>query len=343
MKQNTPINLYSYSQLNTFRECPRKHYFSYTRNWSTHNPAPALVFGGAWGKAMDSIWVDIANDQHIETDILVERAIRAFLIHWTDAGLPWPLSLDEQAALTPRTPMIAKEMLTNYVAARRSFFSQISLISVEEPFVVPIHPTDHSTFYVGITDKIYKNLMDNRIYALDHKTTTLYAKAGFFRKQFLESFSPNSQMDGYQYNLLHRYGRKAGHLMIDAALVHKTVHHGFELVPVYHAPDILDSWLYEASRTVFDIEYEADHYSNVQDRERRATLYAYPRNTSSCHHFNGCQYLNICKTSPNPAALTTPPEFSEDRTSTAERLGLTPETLEDVIKGAQLPPADVPS
>ena len=320
-------SLYSFSQLNTYNTCPRAHYFSYVRRFRSTRDAPALAFGGAWGRAMDSVWQSLNTDHTMDTNTVVERAMDYFLNKWEEQGFERYLSIEQLDDLAPRTPITAEKMLFEYIETRRHFFSQIDLISIEEPFVVPISSWDTDRFYVGLMDKVYLDKRDNRIYCCDHKTTTLYARAGFFRSSFLESFSPNAQMDGYQFALKYKYGKKAKHVVIDAALVHKTVHNGFRFVPVFHTDDQLDAWLYELHTTVSEIEHES-----IPDTVESNAMNSYPRRTNSCHHYNGCGYLDICKATANPQTIHTPPGFEVSETTTAERLGISQEKLDRTVE-----------
>src|SRR4030095_813518 len=106
-------------------------------------------------------------------------------------------------------------------------------------------------------------------------------KDGFFRGDFLDSFSPNSQVDGYQYAAGPLYEGKLKSIWIDAALVHKTVHDGFKFIPIDRAGLALDAWLYEVDEWIYQIEghTEALTYPEVIEGP---VMKAFPRNTSSC-------------------------------------------------------------
>ena len=325
--------LFSYSQLNVFNECPRKHFFTYEKRWVPEGSAPALVFGSSWGRAMDVVWQECAGGfDGKPIEMIVEMAMQAFIERYIEGGLPHPMAMDVDTHqdLLPRTPDVAEEMLRNYIEIRREFFNGIELLAVEAPFIIPISQTDPSMLYVGLLDKVLRDHRDGRIYCVDHKTTSAYSKQGYFRSTFAEGFSPNAQMDGYQYALTYKYGKEAKHILIDAALVHKTVHDGFRFFPVDHAAEQLDSWLYDTHRVVEGIQIEYNRY--MARPTTGHILTAYPRHTNSCHNYNGCQFLSICKFVGNPSQIPTPPGFSVNTTTTAARLGISEEKLQAAME-----------
>lgn len=330
-------SLYSFSQISTFNTCNRKHYLSYIRRWRSDTDAPALAFGSAWGKAMDKVWATCAGhpQEVIEAnrDDVIELALQSFVDQWTERGMPHPsdMDLDKTQELLPRTPGVARDMLSHYILTRARFFSEIELLSVEQPFVIPCSPGDSTRFYVGLMDKVYRFHRDNRVYTCDHKTTSAYAKVGHFRSSFLEGFNPNAQMDGYQYALQYLYGEEAKHIMVDAALVHKTVHDGFRFIPVYPSPDLLNSWLWELHDSIDKKETEETRLDESIELSV-PFMTSFPRNTSACHHYSGCQFLDVCKAVSDPRKVKQPPPgFLEDTTTTAERLGISIEKLQAAI------------
>jgi hypothetical protein len=181
---------------------------------------------------MNVLWPlkDPSAEKLSDLDI-VDRAHAAFCAEWVKAGGPNPaeMGVDEIAQYSPRTPPVAKEMLYSYLVKRDHLFKDptFRLLAVERPFALPLDPDDDKLWYVGRLDKVFS--VRSYVYCGEHKSTTSYRTNGPFRTDFLESFSPNSQIDGYLYALRSLYGAKARAVWVDAALVHKTVHDGFTL------------------------------------------------------------------------------------------------------------------
>jgi hypothetical protein len=301
------ITLLDNTRISAFKTCARYYYFSHIRHWRAEEKSPALTFGSSWGHAMDAIWgAQLLPAKPPKRD-LVALGYDAFVAEWIKA-LPHPdeLSPDDLENLAPRTPQIAKEMLWGYVEAREYLFSYpaFRVLTIEEPFAVPLDPDDPTLFYVGRVDKVFEHR--GAVIGLDHKTTTSYKKGGPFRGDFVDSFDVSSQLDGYIYALRTQYGARAHEVWIDAALVHKQVHDGFKIIPEARAEEFADSWLWETMNWVDAIK--GNIAALVERRDPDAPyMAAFPRNTNSCVQYGRCQFLDICRMCVNPETFAEPP------------------------------------
>ena len=311
------------TRIKDFRTCPRKFYFRHSRNWAGTGFMPALVFGSAWHEAMDIVWEIMSkNDpQKLRTQEVAECGYEAFLTCWVENGGPDPKESDpfELDRLQPRVPMNALEMLYAYVDERRALFSRpgFELLAVEQPFAVPLDPEDATLFYVGRMDKIFA--IKDEIYVGEHKTSSLYSKASTFRSTYIDSFSPDSQIDGYLHAAHMLYGDKAKAVWVDAALVHKTVHDGFVLIPVERQHAQLDAWLWEARYWIHQIEVNC----SLTIDDENSYMSAFPKNTNSCQDFaRNCPYIDLCKMWSNPTVKEQPAGFENEPWSPFDRLEL---------------------
>lgn len=320
------------TRIEGFRTCARKYYFRHVINLVKEGtPSPALVFGGAWHAAMDSIWNDLAGgapnwgDQEV-----VERAYEAFMDKWVSEGMSDldDMSPEDIKDLGARTPLVAHEMLYEYVLQRREFLSKIELLAVEQPFAVPLDLENPDLLYVGRLDKVFRYKKD--VLVAEHKTTSLYRKEGYFRNTFIDQFSPNSQIDGYIHALRVLYGDEAKGVWVDGALVHRNVHDGFIFIPIERQLAQLDAWLWETRYWISQINFNYDALNHMHEiagapaEELQKYMPAFPKNTSACQDYNvNCPYLNICKGVANPAGIDgTPLGYKEDPWSPFDRLQL---------------------
>jgi hypothetical protein len=278
---------------------------------------------------MDSMWSEVGGGDPHTSKSIVDLAYYAFCEEWKACGEKDParLTIEDLEDLTPRTPGIAKEMLHAYYKARERIFNSPSfgLVAVEQPFAVPLDPNDPTRQYVGRLDKVFR--FDGELRIAEHKTTTAYRKDGYFRADFLDSFSPNSQVDGYQYAAGPLYSGKLRSIWIDAALVHKTVHDGFKFIPIDRGDSALDQWLWETHHWIDQIELNKAALAE-EERTNGTYMAAFPRNTSSCF---GCAFRQPCTALANPAKQVEPPRgfkyepwspFSE---IALEKIGFSPE------------------
>mgnify|MGYP004447363801 CR=1 FL=1 len=314
------------TRVSEFKTCPRKFFYRHVMDWVSVGFSPPLLFGSAYHAAMDAIWEhmgDSENARQSGTQDVANLGFEAFMAEWIEGGGPEldDINEDWQYKLGFRNPMVALEMLYGYVDERRSLFQRDSfeLISIEQPFAVPLDPEDETLFYVGRFDKIFR--IKEGIIIGEHKTTSLYAKVGGFRSMFLDSFSPNSQVDGYLHAARILFGDEVKACWIDASLVHKTVHDEFKFIPIERQFSQLDSWLWETRHWIEEIE---GNWSAVNDTmTEHPYMAAFPKNTGSCQDFaRNCPYIDLCKMWPNPVAKDLPGGYEKEHWSPFERLGL---------------------
>lgn len=324
---------YDNTRISEFRTCHRKFFYRHVMDWTSVGLSTPLLFGSAWHAAMDRVWElggDRENARNLGTEDWARQGHEAFMAEWVKGGGPEMVDIDEDWAykLGFRNPMVALEMLYAYVDERRPLFKRDSfeLISIEQPFAVPLDPEDESLFYVGRFDKIFR--IKEGIIIGEHKTTSLYSKAATFRAMFIDSFSPNSQVDGYLHAARVLYGDEVKSCWIDAALVHKTVHDGFKFIPVERQFKQLDAWLWETRSWIDEIEANWNILRETSpegdfDLTEAAYMPAFAKNTSSCQDFaRNCPYIDLCKMWPNPYAKELPGGYEKEHWSPFERLGL---------------------
>ena len=293
---------YDNTRISAFKKCPRFYYFRHIRHWAPVGSAAPLIFGSAWHAAQETIWPMLcATPQPPEKEI-VKAAYATFMEEWTARGGP-EMNYEMEKEWAPRTPSIAFEMICDYIANRKTKTKDLTLISVERPFIVPLDAEDDSSFYVGKIDKVV--LQRGKVRAIEHKTTTAYKKDGGFRGTFVDGFSPNSQVDGYLYALHMLWPDQVQGVWVDAALVHRT-ETAFMFIPVEKQKVQLDSWLWETNYWIDQIQAHTAQLANCSSND--PFLASFPKQTGSCQDFNkNCEYHDLCRFKPNPLQLTEPP------------------------------------
>lgn len=285
------LRLFDNTRLRAYKGCPRKFYFRHVRHWTSDRVSSALAFGGAWHSGMDEIWVGNS----------IEDAMVAWAKSMMDNGIdPTEIHLDDL-----RNAGVAKAMFTEYDRINGQFMADSEVLEVEQPFAVPLGETDQY-FYVGRVDKRIRR--KGRIHFIEHKTTTAYKKDGPFRSTFIESFSPNSQIDGYNYAGHLLYGKEFKSVLVDAALVHKTVHNGFRFYPQERMFAMLDQFLSDATYWSECINDQLKVLAIEAVAGPGDYLKAFPKNTESCSIYAGCSYKDICRFMPNPEKVPDPPK-----------------------------------
>jgi PD-(D/E)XK nuclease superfamily len=321
--------LYDNTRLSAYRNCPRFFLFRHVFDWAPEGIEWPLVFGSAWHAAMDYVWRELLAERKpgpINHELIARGAYKKFIKEWIAEGAPPPEQLDYemQQEIAPRTPMHAFEMLVGYVTTKAKLLDDMELIATEKPFAVPMDPSQE-VFYVGKIDKQVRLKSSGRIRGIEHKTTTAYRKGGPFRAGYIDSFSPNSQVDGYLFALHMMHPGNVEGIWVDAALVHRT-EEGFMFIPVDKQLKMLDSWLWETNEWIRRIETDKASLKGVSEND--PYLKAFPKDTSSCWNFNRrCPYMDCCKAWPNPLGKPMPPSMVEDHWDPLSELGSMEEVL----------------
>ena len=316
------IQYYDNTRVGAYKTCPRMYYFRHVRHWRTKGTSPALAFGSAWHAAMDTVW-------HYHGTGTDANLLEAAITSWRDTMIEEGIDIDNPtySLNNVRTEGTALEMLATYIKRNARILNEIELIAIEQPFAVPLSEAE-SPMYVGRRDKIFRH--QGRINVCEHKTTSAYKKGGPFRSTWMDSFSPNSQVDGYSYATFLEYGDEFKGVWIDAALVHKTVHDGFRFIPIERLFSMLDAWLWETRGWIKKIQEDHDRLMTylIGCETRPEFLPAFAKNTDNCAMYAGCSYKNLCRFLTNPASQIEPPEgFIEEKWSPfdilqLERIGL---------------------
>lgn len=319
---------YDNTKLSADKKCSRSYYYRHIRMWRTEGLAAPLVFGLSWHSAMDVVWQYAKKVPN--TRELAEVGMAAFEKTWLEEGAPAveEMPLDVLERWNPRIPPVAHEMLINYIEQRGPMLRRMELISSERPFVVPLFDStqgDTKVWYAGRKDKRYIDGGQRNVG--EHKTTSDYKKDGGFKANYVEGWYMNSQVMGYLYSDNILSGGKTDYVMVDAALVHKTVHDAFRFIPVQHKYGMLDQWLWDTRRRVEKIRSDTQVLQDLRKQGKVQEMKFMPvfsRNEESCMNVYGkCPFFNICTQYPNPEQLQeTPPGMVEEEWSPVDVLGL---------------------
>lgn len=273
------------SILTDARVCLRRFYFSKLRNFEPRGIRHGLLFGTCWHAAMDFVWGRAKDLQDAELYI---GSCAAFDAAWELT----PMAQLEDFDIFPRTKGRAHQMLEEYIDRFASDIRRSTVLGIEQPFIVPLDD-ESKLMYIGKLDKIVETSEGIRFW--DHKSAFSFSTA------WVESFSPNAQMDGYSHAGYMTYGTKFQGCMVDGALVQKTKI-DFKRIPISRIAAHLEAWLYETLYMIEEIKYHEDLLTEYRKSGERSTiLRCFPKNPSRCTEYYGvCPYLELCKFQDNP-------------------------------------------
>ena len=296
-----PLKLYDNTRISCHRTCNCMYYWRHKRHLTGTGKAPPLIFGSCWHTAMDVVWKGIKEMPECSNEDIRDISYEAFKEECSKFDLPPAEDLDEETTkrFGARRPDTAFFMLGNYIERRRSFIEQVELLAIEKPFAVPLFPDNPDIFYVGRRDKDIR--WNGRVWAVEHKTTAWGSAKNGFSSTYIETFSPNSQIDGYIHSLNMEYGKAAKGVLVDTALVTANNHEHFMFLPIERSIESLDAWLWKTRREIQIMDINEEALSKVDPSA--PFMDAYPQNDTSCIQFmKPCFYMDLCKTIPNPQA-----------------------------------------
>jgi len=181
-----------YTTISDFLICRQKYYLRHRLNLVPKQTATALTFGGAWHKAMESVWTEKGKGE--------ETLIKEY------GKVEVPLG-------DKRTLELGKKVLENYLKEKgyngHEFYPNMEVIGSEVSHCKEFD----GVRYCGRMDKVVR--WDGSIYVVEHKTAS---QLGF---TFFLQFELNHQIDGYIYLCADKYGECAG-VLVDAVLIAKT-------------------------------------------------------------------------------------------------------------------------
>ena len=317
------------TRVSSYKKCPRKFYFRHRCHFTGKGTAPPLGFGSSWHEGQDVIWTMYAREGAKENDDreVVDLAYEAFMAKWEEEEMPDPNDMTAMASLGARTPGVAKEMSWHYIQERRELMSQCELIACEQPFAVPIYPDNADILYIGRLDKVV-NWRD-RISVVEHKTTSLYSTKYGIRPAYLDTYSPNAQIDGYLHAIHMNHGDEAKSVLVDIALVHKQNHNIFKMLPIEKQFTMVDVWLNETQNWIERIMKE--DWALQKESPDNPIMCSFPKNDAACFDFGSmCMYRDLCAYVPNPIGMDCPMGMVVEKWQPfdvlkLEKIGLTPE------------------
>lgn len=306
---------YDNTTVSTHRDCARRMYYRHVKHWRGEGMAIPPGFGICFHNAMDVVWAELSKDSEQPLSTITRKAIMEFERSWYEENLP------DQDVLQANFPKRkydlynignAAEIIHAYVLQRADWIRDHKVLAIEKPFVVPLYHDRTDVMYCGRLDKIIED-RHGGVWILDHKTTSSYSTTQGFQDNFLESFSPDSQIDGYAYAGIMEYGDNFKGCYIDGILVHKKERY-FCLLPVDRDIAHLDNWLHDTREEIRRIEAQKEALSGVLPGA--PFLPVFPKNTHRCYDFNSpCPYTDLCKCLPNPHFEPTPLAFIVDEWS----------------------------
>lgn len=293
---------YDNSTLEAMRTCPRYFYFKHIRKFDPLGIRVPLIFGSSWHSAMDYYWPNAAKGKESKEQLL-EGSFNNFLKIWNASEVTSLLEMD----IYPRTPTKALEVLKAYDKLYGEDLKRYKVLNVERPFIIPLTNDEQKLMYIGKIDKEIEDERAEEVIGIDHKTT------GLIGQMWENSFSPNSQFDGYHHAERMHYGSAFKQIWIDGVQIHKTKI-DFRRLPLMRQVSQVERWLWETLEWIAEIQYNEDLLLEYRKSNKKLNfLPAFKCNTKSCSNQYGkpCIYRDLCVYQNNPEDYEISSDFQE--------------------------------
>jgi hypothetical protein len=165
----------SWSELDSFRQCPKKHDLGYLQRWQAEAAdLSALGKGGAWHRVMEAHYGTIKAHQRLDDfgrgavwDCTEEE------LQWTciDAVAKILADMQSKEDRDPELIQLLQWMYTGYLD-QWGLDEDWDILEVESTHIVPLYETDGSESWVQLKVKIDLLVRDarGRIWLIDHKS-----------------------------------------------------------------------------------------------------------------------------------------------------------------------------
>lgn len=253
------------TSLNTFKECPRKYYYSIHQGWATREQSVHLTFGIYLHSAHERYYRALAEGMDHEA------ALRATLRDTLTATHKW--HSDDQyknKATLIRTIVWGLDQFKDDPARTIILANGKPAVELSFRFEIPEAP---EFLYCGHMDRLAEFM--GKVYVFDYKSTkrALYT-------EFFDQFNPHNQMTGYTLG-----GKITFHQPVEGVIIHAAqVGVGFSRFARGFSPrseDQLNEWLHS---TAYFVKLAA----------RYAEEEFWPMNEGACNNYFGCPFRPIC-------------------------------------------------
>lgn len=269
------------TSLGTFKECPRKYFYSIVLGWvpratSVHLTFGLLLHGGAERYSR----YRAQGQSHVDA---------------LDASLDWCLR-ETWDSLRGR-PWQSDHPQKNRASLIRTMIWYLDQYGENDPFQTALLAngqaavelsfrfdsgykalTNEPIIFCGHLDRIVE--FNDALWVSDIKTTGNSLGAGFFKQ-----FSPNNQFSMYTLACNVAFGTPLEGLMVDGCQI-GTNFTRFQRAPVERPKAVQEEWLREAGwwlRQMGDCSTDGE----------------WPQNDKSCQMYGGCPYQGVCSKKPS--------------------------------------------
>lgn len=260
------------TSLKLFLECPRKYYYTMIEGWTTQQQSVHLWFGSAVHAAVEAF--EHAKAGGLDFDASMDVMLKRIAVESVNAPH------DPQGYKT--VPNLYRTMIWYQIQFRNDTFKTLILadgkpatelsFNVELPF--------HGYYYAGHLDRVVSSDNFETLAIMDHKTTK-----STLGNYFFDGFNNDIQFTGYTFGGRVALGPKVKGVEVNGMSVQKT-QSVFGRSAQRRSEAIVEEFVHGLGE-VFD---RAEHYAAMNE---------WPMNKTSCGHYGGCPFADVCSKEPS--------------------------------------------
>lgn len=265
-------------------ECPRKYQYTILKGWIADAPlSKDLRFGAHFATAVEHYYKYVVVEGHTHDTALL-RVVRETLEATWDRpdpeseGMPWESNDPNKNRWNLIRTIIW--YFCHYIEEGHDTTSVVTLAggkpAVELSFELPL---SRDITYCGHIDRLVAR-DESDIFVMDQKTT-----GGALSPYYFRNYDRSIQMSGYSLAGEILFGSPIRGVMIDAAQV-QVGGTTFMRGETFRTEEQLEEWIRETEAVIARTQnYTADGF--------------FPRDTTACGYYGGCQFKDICGMSPS--------------------------------------------
>jgi hypothetical protein len=269
--------------LSTFKECPRKFFYSVVQGWQERDTGPHLMFGLALHLGLE-VYEKAKHAGHSHDAALGVALLAAMKFTWNKAlGRPWISTVPEKNRVSlARTLVWYLDAFGTHDTMKTLVVAGAPAVELRFCFQLGMASGEGEAFALcGRMDRLVEFAGSN--YVVDHKTTKSQLGSHYFA-----SYSPDCQVSLYTVAGTVAFKVPLAGMVIDGIQVGATFAR-FQRQPISRHPTSSSEWLAETGWWLRQMEACSD------------TL-MWPQNDKSCHKMLGCQFREVCSRPPGARA-----------------------------------------
>lgn len=291
------------TSLTLFETCPRKYYYKMIEGWGRKTKSVHLLFGGWYATALEHYYKYRALGDTSEAALL--KVVRETMVATWEVELVvdpieyrLPQDLTEQTRELVRLgagrPWQSDDSNKTRETLIRSIVWYVDQFEDESIEIIHLEggkpavelsfkfELDDGIVLCGHLDRLVRYA--DELFVMDQKTTKSTINSRYF-----DGFNPHTQMSLYTLAGQVVFGALVRGVIIDAAQI-AVGFTRFERGFTFRSKEELD-------------EFISDTRANIEEAHKCAARGYWPKRTTSCGDYGGCEYRGICARSPKTRAM----------------------------------------